>query len=75
MQLGFFALLVAAFAAAALAVSVPQHAVIVSYPDNTPDSVLDEAKHAIKAAGGVVTHEYSKLGSQAATLHPSQLSY
>jgi hypothetical protein len=42
----------------ALGATMPQKAVIVSYPDNTPDTVLDKAKDAIKAAGGMITHEY-----------------
>lgn len=37
----------------------PQRSVIVSYPDDTPDSVLDEAKSAVKQAGGMIIHEYS----------------
>jgi len=41
-----FALLAVALAAA------PQKAVMVSYPDNTPQYVLDDAKAAIKAAVG-----------------------
>lgn len=40
--------------------SSPQRSVIVSYQDDTPDSVLDEAKSAVKQAGGLITHEYSK---------------
>lgn len=39
-----FTLLAIAFAA------VPQKSVMVSYPDNTPEYVLDDAKAAIKAA-------------------------
>lgn len=35
-----------------------QKSVIISYPDATPDSVLDRAKEAIKQSGGVITHEY-----------------
>lgn len=52
--------LLSIFALVALAVGakLPQKQVIVSYPDNTPDSVLDKAKNAIKEAGGVITHEY-----------------
>jgi len=43
-----FALLAVALAAA------PQKAVMVSYPDNTPQYVLDDAKAAIKAAVGTM---------------------
>ncbi|KAF2811667.1 uncharacterized protein BDZ99DRAFT_384919 [Mytilinidion resinicola] len=38
----------------------PLKSVIVSYPDSTPNSVLDKAKSAIVEAGGIITHEYSK---------------
>lgn len=36
----------------------PQKSVIVSYPADTPDSVLSQAKEAILQAGGFITHEY-----------------
>lgn len=51
-------------AAAAAVVSgaiVPQKAVIVTYPEGTPDSVMDQAMSAIKEAGGVITHEYKLI--------------
>jgi len=35
-----------------------QKSVIISYPDTTPDSALDQAKDAIKQSGGVITHEF-----------------
>ncbi|KKY28838.1 hypothetical protein UCRPC4_g00347 [Phaeomoniella chlamydospora] len=35
-----------------------QKAVIVSYPNNTPGHVIEEAKDIIREAGGVITHEY-----------------
>jgi hypothetical protein len=57
----FQILSILALAAVALSVQLPQKAVIVSYPDNTPDSVLDKAKEAIKAAGGMITHEYKLI--------------
>jgi hypothetical protein len=50
-----------ALVTAALAVTQPQKAVIVSYPDETPDSVVEQAKDAIKAAGGFITHEYKLI--------------
>jgi Mrp family chromosome partitioning ATPase len=49
---------VLALATATLGVNVPQKAVIVSYPDETPDSVVNQAMDAIKDAGGMITHEY-----------------
>lgn len=45
----------------ALAATAPQKSVIVSYPDETPDSVVEQAKNAIVAAGGMITHEYKLI--------------
>jgi hypothetical protein len=47
---------VLAFLATALAVQMPLKSVIVSYPDNTPNSVVDQAMDAIKSAGGMVRY-------------------
>ncbi|ESZ98545.1 hypothetical protein SBOR_1077 [Sclerotinia borealis F-4128] len=46
--------------------AVPQKAVIVSYPDNTPNDVVQKAMDAIRAAGGVITHEYKLIKGFAA---------
>ncbi|KKK13900.1 hypothetical protein P175DRAFT_0532284 [Aspergillus ochraceoroseus IBT 24754] len=35
------------------------NSILVTYPKNTPDSVIEEAKESIRKAGGVITHEYS----------------
>lgn len=48
-------------AAAASGAQLPQKSVIVSYPDETPDDILTQAKDAIKEAGGVITHEYKLI--------------
>jgi hypothetical protein len=53
-------LLVCLFALAVVAVA-PQKAVIVTYPEGTPDSVMDQAKDAIRQAGGSITHEYKLI--------------
>ncbi len=39
----------------------PQKAVIVTYPEDTPDSVMDQAKDTIRKAGGMITHEYKLI--------------
>ena len=44
----------------ALAVDV-QKSVIVTYPNETPDSVLDQAKAAIEESGGTITHNYQLI--------------
>lgn len=48
-------------ATGALASIIPQKSVIISYDDNTPASVIDQAMDAIKAAGGIITHEYKLI--------------
>ncbi|KXX80684.1 Protease B inhibitor 2 [Madurella mycetomatis] len=35
-----------------------QKSVLISYPPETPDSIVEEAKKAIVGSGGSVTHEY-----------------
>lgn len=45
---------------AAVAVDV-QKSVIITYPAETPDSILDQAKDAIRDGGGVITHEYQLI--------------
>ncbi|KAI9845653.1 MAG: hypothetical protein M1837_004627 [Sclerophora amabilis] len=67
MRLPFPSLLVALFAVAAFACPDQKKAVLVSYSNDTPDSVLSQAKDAIIKAGGVITHEYSLFKGFAAT--------
>ncbi|KAL8690038.1 MAG: hypothetical protein Q9218_004423 [Villophora microphyllina] len=51
-----------------------QRQVLVTYPDNTPPSIIQEAKKAIVAAGGEITKEYSFIKSFAATVSDEVLS-
>jgi hypothetical protein len=44
----------------ALAVDI-QKSVVITYPHDTPTSVLDQAKNAIKESGGMITHEYQLI--------------
>ena len=57
MKLSILASIIALLGVAS-AIAQPQKQVIVSYPDNTPDSVIEAAMSEIKAAGGFITHEY-----------------
>ncbi len=59
MKLTLFSIL--ALITVVMAAAQPQKAVIVSYPNDTPDSIVDQAKDAIVAAGGVITHEYKLI--------------
>ena len=38
-----------------------QKSVIITYPPETPNSVLDQAKKAIEDGGGLITHEYQLI--------------
>ena len=58
MKFPLFALLLAILAVCALG-ATDQRSVIVSYPNETPDEILDEAKAAVIKGGGLITHEYS----------------
>jgi len=49
MRFAIFTFLLACLTVSVLAYGPQQKAVIVSYPDNTPDSVIAEAMSAIKA--------------------------
>ncbi|KAK3387263.1 hypothetical protein B0H63DRAFT_469663 [Podospora didyma] len=62
-----FAFLIAAltFFASVIAVDI-QKSVIITYPQETPDSVLDQAKKAIVEGGGIITHEYNLIKGFAA---------
>ncbi|KAK5172645.1 uncharacterized protein LTR77_002765 [Saxophila tyrrhenica] len=59
-------LLIALLAFFGAAATVDQKPVIISYPKDTPQSVLDEAMETIRKAGGVITHEYSIIRGFAA---------
>ncbi|KAF2168056.1 hypothetical protein M409DRAFT_21502 [Zasmidium cellare ATCC 36951] len=59
-------LLVLCLALLALAAKEPERQVIISYPKNTPSSVLDEAKKVILDAGGFISHEYHIIQAFAA---------
>jgi predicted outer membrane protein len=59
MRFALSALVVALLAAFAMA-AAPHKSVIMSWPNDTPDSVVEAAKQAIIDAKGTITHEYSK---------------
>ena len=63
MRFTLSALLTLVFAAVAMAVAPKLHDVVVSFPNNTPDHIVDEAKAMVRAKekeGAQITHEYSK---------------
>ncbi|KAJ5937156.1 hypothetical protein N7454_004811 [Penicillium verhagenii] len=40
--------------------------VIVTFPKGTPSNVIADAKHALVASGGIITHEYTLINGFAA---------
>ncbi|KAF2861237.1 hypothetical protein K470DRAFT_246015 [Piedraia hortae CBS 480.64] len=59
-------LFVIAFLTALALAAAPERQVIVSYPNDTPVSVLEQAKAAIVKAGGIIEHEYNIIKGFAA---------
>ncbi len=68
------ALVFAALAIFSTAVAVDvRKSVIITYPPETPDSVLDQAKRAIEDGGGIITHEYQLIKYARAPSNPLEL--
>ncbi|KAF2016550.1 hypothetical protein BU24DRAFT_462693 [Aaosphaeria arxii CBS 175.79] len=59
MRFAIFSFLLALLATYAMASSTPLKAVIISYPNETPQSLVDQAMESIEQAGGVITHKYN----------------
>ncbi|KAJ9601975.1 hypothetical protein H2200_013534 [Cladophialophora chaetospira] len=55
-----------AFFTAVFALPPPQKPVVVSFPENTPSSIIEKAIAEIKKDGGIITHEYSLIKGFAA---------
>ena len=51
--------LVAALLVTLASAITAQKAVMITYPEDTPASVIENAMDAIRKAGGTITHEYS----------------
>ena len=60
MRFTLFSFIVTIFFAMTTAAVVPMHSVIVSFPADAPDHLLQNAKDAVMAAKGKITHEYSE---------------
>ena len=58
MRFALLSVATALLASSAMAVA-PHRQVIMSWPNDTPDSVVEAAKQAIIDAKGVITHEYN----------------
>ncbi|KAL7275334.1 hypothetical protein RUND412_001736 [Rhizina undulata] len=56
------------FAALASLVAAADKKYVVTYPDNTPQTVIDKAMADVKARGGTITHVYNLIKGFAATM-------
>ncbi|KAF2085794.1 hypothetical protein K490DRAFT_67391 [Saccharata proteae CBS 121410] len=66
MKAFLISVLLALLAACVLA-AAPHRSVLISYPKDTPDHIVNQAKDAIVNAGGMITHEYKLIKGFAAT--------
>ncbi|KAI9785515.1 MAG: hypothetical protein M1839_009256 [Geoglossum umbratile] len=66
MRTALVSAVIASVGLVASGVMLPQKSVVVVYEPNTPDSIVQQAKDAIVAAGGMITHEYSFISGFAA---------
>jgi hypothetical protein len=60
MRFALFSIIIALFAAVTMAVAPELHSVIISFPNETPDHVVQSAKDMVLAGKGKITHEYSE---------------
>ncbi|OAL55337.1 hypothetical protein IQ07DRAFT_163406 [Pyrenochaeta sp. DS3sAY3a] len=74
MRFTLVSFLIAFLATFAMAVA-PQRSVIISWPNETPDHIVEEAKEAIRQAKGVITHEYNIIKGFAANAPASALEF
>ncbi|KAJ4987543.1 hypothetical protein SVAN01_07000 [Stagonosporopsis vannaccii] len=74
MRFATLSILTALFAATSMAVA-PQRSVIISFPNETPDHIVEEAKESIRKAKGVITHEYNIIKGFAAHAPASALEF
>ncbi|CBX90527.1 hypothetical protein LEMA_P066530.1 [Plenodomus lingam JN3] len=72
MRHALFSLVIALLAAFAMAVA-PLRSVILTWPHDTPDCILDDVKQAIIEAQGTITHEYTIIKGIAAMVSESAL--
>ncbi|KAF2878428.1 hypothetical protein BDV95DRAFT_480224 [Massariosphaeria phaeospora] len=71
MRFAVFAFLFALLATLTMATGAPQRSVIISYPNSTPQSTVDEVMAAIRKAGGTITHVYNIIKGFSATGPPA----
>ncbi|KAF2443779.1 hypothetical protein P171DRAFT_486499 [Karstenula rhodostoma CBS 690.94] len=72
MRFTLTSLLVALFAAVAMAVTPQLYDVIISVPNDAPSSVLEDAKEKVRnTEGAQITHEYSIIPAFAAKVPES----
>ncbi|KIW13648.1 hypothetical protein PV08_08839 [Exophiala spinifera] len=69
----FSILLLLAFVAYVFALSAHQKPVVISYPADTPPSVIEKAMEEVEKDGGIITHEYSLIKGFAAKVASATL--
>ncbi|RMZ75115.1 hypothetical protein DV737_g5448, partial [Chaetothyriales sp. CBS 132003] len=69
----FLITLIVAFLAICASAVVQQQSVMVTYPQDTPQSIIDKAMEAVKSTGGVITHEFKLIKGFAAQASDSAL--
>ncbi|KAJ4357072.1 hypothetical protein N0V95_002810 [Ascochyta clinopodiicola] len=74
MRFATLSVLTALFAATTMA-AAPQRSVIISFPNETPDHIVEEAKEGIRKAKGVITHEYNIIKGFACQAPASALEF
>ncbi|KAB2105060.1 hypothetical protein AG0111_0g7062 [Alternaria gaisen] len=72
MRFAIFSFLVALLATLIMA-TAPHRSVIISWPKDTPDEIVEQSKEAIRQAKGVITHEYNIIKGFAAQAPASAL--
>ncbi|EMD59470.1 hypothetical protein GGP41_009323 [Bipolaris sorokiniana] len=72
MRTALIPLVVALFATVAMGLA-PQRSVIISWPNDTPDEIVEQSKEAIRKAKGEITYEYNIIKGFAATAPASAL--
>ncbi|KAF2993179.1 hypothetical protein E8E13_001189 [Curvularia kusanoi] len=74
MRFATLSVLTALFAATTMA-AAPMRSVIISFPNDTPDHIVEEAKEGIRKAKGVITHEYNIIKGFAAKAPSSAVEF
>ncbi|KAF2688637.1 hypothetical protein K458DRAFT_414369 [Lentithecium fluviatile CBS 122367] len=73
MRFALLSIIVALLAALAMAVPPKLHSVIISFPNDAPDHLLQAAKDMVLKGKGKITHEYNIIKGFAAEIAESTM--